>query len=285
MSIRYPKRIDPNTIVLLKQIFLGVVVIGFVALLVTALWYVTRIQALTIVDVEVSGGETISHDEVESIARQSLEGAYVGLIPHAFSWLYPKTEMLENLQKIDRIHDINISRDGGEKLKIQFNEYTPRALWCNSVEGHDCAFVDVTGLAYAKAPELSGGSFLRFIRIESNYEINQVLLPEKELDDILLMIDLFANEDWYISHVEVDSVGDAFLKVVGGGELKVSLSQTPAETVDNFRTVVTSEKFTHIKPGNFQYIDLRFGNKVFVNEEEVKVESDEDITATHDEVE
>jgi len=55
--------------------------------------------------------------------------------------------------------------------------------------------------------------------------------------------------------------------VVGGGEFKVTLTQEPEQTVENLLVVLTSEEFQGIEPGSFQYIDLRFGNKVFVNEE------------------
>jgi hypothetical protein len=44
-------------------------------------------------------------------------------------------------------------------------------------------------------------------------------------------------------------------------------SKTPAvETLSNLETILASGTFTHLKPGNFQYVDLRFGSKVFVNE-------------------
>jgi hypothetical protein len=61
-------------------------------------------------------------------------------------------------------------------------------------------------------------------------------------------------------------VRDAFLHIVDGGELKVTLTQEPQVTVNNLNVVLTSEEFKGVQPGNFQYIDLRFGNKVFVNE-------------------
>ena len=37
--------------------------------------------------------------------------------------------------------------------------------------------------------------------------------------------------------------------------------------MDNLLTLVGSEEFSHLAPGNFQYLDLRFNTRVFVNEE------------------
>ncbi len=76
--------------------------------------------------------------------------------------------------------------------------------------------------------------------------------------------------------------------MVGGSELKTVASKDAQETIDNLLVVLASEEFAHLKPGNFQYIDLRFGNKVFVNEElavpEEEAASEEVATTTEREV-
>ena len=55
---------------------------------------------------------------------------------------------------------------------------------------------------------------------------------------------------------------------VSGFDIIYSLQDDSFDRVfANLSSVLESESFTHLEPGNFQYIDLRFGNKVFVNEE------------------
>ena len=61
----------------------------------------------------------------------------------------------------------------------------------------------------------------------------------------------------------------------------MAIVDSPASVIENLKTILVSEEFSHLKPGNFQYIDLRFGNKIFVNEEEVgSVEENETSTST-----
>jgi hypothetical protein len=55
--------------------------------------------------------------------------------------------------------------------------------------------------------------------------------------------------------------------IAGGGIIKVTTRMTTAETLSNLKTILDSKEFSHLEPGNFKYIDLRYGNKVFVNEE------------------
>lgn len=260
-------RLNPDTVLLIKQILYGLFALGVVILIIIGIWYAARIQSLTIVKVDVIGGETISHDTIESIAKQKMEGSYLGLIPKAFAWTYPQAEILDDLLKIERLHNPTITRISGTELNIAFEEYTPRALWCNGTTGHDCAFVDETGYCYTKAPVLEGGALLRFVRTDEKFHIGQTLLPVEEFDKLLRLVQLLAIEGWYISYLEVDAVGDAFLTVAGGGELKVVANSEPATTVSNLKAVLLSDEFKHLQAGNFQYIDLRFGSKVFVNEE------------------
>lgn len=274
------KRLNPDTVVLLKQIFYGVAVFTVVGLLIAVTWYGTRIQSLTIKTVTASGGQTIDVAKVEAVALQQLEGTYIGLIPRTFVWLYPRSDIEQSLQLIERLHNIKIKRVDGTGLKITFDEYIPRALWCSAVEENHCAFVDTNGFAFAPAPELTGGSFIRFVEIGEEYSIDVFMLPTPEFEQLLATVDLLATDGWFVSTVEFDQAGDAFLRVVEGGELKITLSQTPEETVDNLRTVLTADEFSHIAPGNFQYIDLRFGNKVFVNEEPEKTATSSEETAS-----
>ena len=56
-------------------------------------------------------------------------------------------------------------------------------------------------------------------------------------------------------------------EVAGGGQIKVTLTQPIEDSLGNLEVLLSSPDFDHLAPGNFQYIDLRFGDKVFVNEE------------------
>ncbi|MFT7644786.1 MAG: cell division septal protein FtsQ [Candidatus Paceibacteria bacterium] len=267
MKARRNRRLNPDTFVLLKHIFAGFLVLGCVALLVVAVWYGTRVEPLTITSVEVIGGETIQHGEIERMVNESLKGTYFGLIPRQFAWFYPESGIRTALEGIDRIRDLSIGRVSGNGLIVAFDEYIPQALWCGSTSGEDCLFLDNTGYSFGHAPNLSGGSFLRFVKTAQKAVLYTSITSTESFDTIVTLSELLAAQNWFVSLVEIDLAGDAFLQMSGGGELKVKLSQPPEEIVDNLLVVLSSVEFEHITPGNFQYIDLRYGNKVFVNEE------------------
>jgi hypothetical protein len=262
---RKRRRLDPHTIMVIKQVLIGLMVFSLIGLVITGIWYGTRLQALTITQIEVSGGETISHDEVKSKAWGQLEGSYLRLIPKVFAWTYPEEKVFNAANEVNRIKDVLVYRDG-QKVLINFGEYVPDALWCDGQKVPNCLFLDKNGYAFSPAPVLTGGTLLRFTTIGGEPKLKEHFANEENYLAIQKLILLLNDSGWYIYKVDLDAASDAFIHVVGGGELKVTLLQTPTETVNNLVTVLNSDEFKHITPGNFKYIDLRFGNKVFVNE-------------------
>ncbi|MCA9363194.1 hypothetical protein KC851_02650 [Candidatus Kaiserbacteria bacterium] len=266
MSSRRQK-IRPETKVLLKQIGIGALVFGLLALFITGVWHGTRLPAVTIDEINVYGGETIKHRVIEEIVAAELSGDYLGLIPKRFTWTYPESRIIDSVSAIDRVHSVEVSQTK-RALSVSFDEYVPYALWCDGdLSSEKCLFLDETGLAFSKAPVLSGGTYLRFVTSGEQMEVGKLVLPFDIFSMVNELVELLAANDWYVSRVELDNVGDAFLTIVGGGELKVTIANPPEEIVDNLRAILASPEFSHLAPGNFQYIDLRFGSKVYINEE------------------
>jgi len=274
MMPRRKKLMDPNTLVLLKQIGKGILVLLTAGLIITAIWHASRLPAFTISEVVVSGGETINHEQVRIIVLEELKNEYLRLVPKQFSWFYPRENILESLSKIERIHDIKVELVDQTKINVSFSEYVPFALWCMSAESKDCLFINSSGYAFTKAPNLSGGSFLRLSVIGEEASLHSEITDSESFTKLIELKNLLEVRDWFMASIEIDRAGDAFLILNPASELKVSLDIAPVETIDNLFTVLSSEQFLELRPGNFEYIDLRFGNKVFVKEEATILEEE-----------
>jgi len=264
--------IDPNTKQILKQIGIGILVFSTVALLLTGVWYGTRLADMTITEVEIEGGETIDHDRVRKLVEFELDGEYLNFIPRRFAWLYPKKDIIESVSSLERLHSIEIERVNGTKIHLSFKEYLPTALWCDSEEEKNCMFISQEALAYTNAPQLTGGSLIRFSFIGEKPERSKTLTDIDTFNKLLELVGSLDEYSWHVSTIELDSAGDAYLQIVEGGELKINTSDDPAGVLENFLVILASDDFDHLEPGNFQYIDLRFGSKVFVKEREVEQE-------------
>ncbi len=258
----------PETALLVKQLCLGIASISFVSLLLWGIWHATRLPQVTVSTIEVAGGYTISHDEVRSRAIDVMVGNYAKLIPRTFAFTYPKEDIIRSISEIDKLKHVSVDRKTWQVLQIEIEEYVPFALWCKDREGQDCYFIDDSGVAFIEAPVLSGSAFLRYRTVGRTPERFSILTENEQLQTVLSLVAALENNfDFLVMSVELDVVGDVFFILSGGSEIKVSKRLTIEETIRNLQAVLSAPEFRNLRPGDFPYIDLRFGNKVFVSDE------------------
>lgn len=253
--------------VFIRQGVFGALILLLIVGLITAVWYLTRLPSMTITTVEVVGGETLDHDYIKEVAEGELEGSYYRLVPKRFVWTYPDNAIAEAVLDVERVKNVLVDREK-QTVTVVFEEYQPFALWCMEVSSRECLYLDRNGYAFGTAPRLDGGAFLRFS--ESNREPElRVDAFEKDFvrDTTEFIQELYDNLSLNVIQVEKIDEEEVTYHLAGGGSIKVTRSLTHAETLNNLATILNSEEFAHIEPGNFKYIDLRYGNKVFVNEE------------------
>ncbi len=250
------------------QIIFGILRFLILAGCVALVWYITRLNFFTLTDVSVTGGETISHEEIQNIVKNELKGSYILIVPKQFAYFYPHDRILEVLSKNPRIHDVYVSRASRTGLSVTFQEYLPHALWCADTEDQlPCSFITSTGYLFSEAPELTGGTLTR----HTTEGVTELSKGEIISSDRLSQIDTFIQraqdeQGLRISSARYTRDDDVEFSINGGGKIFVSGGKDMNVAFENLTSVLLSSEFKHIEPGNFQYIDLRFDNKVFVNE-------------------
>lgn len=251
-----------------KQIIIGISLVILIALLVTGIYKFTHIKSLQVTEVAVVGGKTIPHEEVESLAREAFAGTYLKLIPESFRFMLPKTAVVEAIKTVDRVKNVKVDVKDSDTLLVVYDEYLPIALWCASIEDKNCLFLDQTGYAFAEAPHLTGNAFVRYIEDGKNPEKHTFGLDSDFMKANKIFINNLEDElDLYVTSVEKVGEYDVDYVVSGGGKIRTSQTMDLEKSFKNLRTLLQSGDFSHIASGDFQYIDLRFGDKVFVNEE------------------
>lgn len=254
---------------LMWQLFFGTLTIGVVVGICICVWYLTRLEELTINTVLVSGGETIDHEMIKSRVENELIGSYFLLVPKRFTYTYPRERIVDVLYDIPRVHAVEVTRTDQRTLSVRFKEHIPHALWCDSLEEFaSCIFLNKEGYAFAPAPPLRGGAFIRYINDATPPEIGLHVYDHSFLLDIERFIEVLLSElSMRIHAVRFTDEGDVELHIHGGGVLKIAFEHSIQNTFENLQSILGSEEYGHLTPGNFNYIDLRFGNRVFVNEE------------------
>lgn len=252
----------------IKQIFVGLFLLFLLFLLGSAVWYGSRLESLTITEVKVAGGETVDHNVVQSIAETELKGDYYRLVPKRFAWAFPEAIIMEKTKSLERVKDVWLERPDGNTLMVNFTEYRPYALWCPSLKTNDlCVFLDETGYAFSLAPSLIGSSFLRYFNNSEVKVGEQPFTFEFMRDTDYLAREMRKQFNFSITQIEQVGAEEVFYHLSEGGVVKTTLRQSAEDTLNNLSVILFSEDFRHLSAENFSYIDLRFGDKVFVNEE------------------
>ncbi len=259
--------LDQSTILVLKQVGIGFLVLLSISLILFLVWWSTRLPAVTLSEVVVEGGLTIDHTEVKRKVTEQLQGSYIGLIPKSFAYFYPKKAVETVVESVPRSKNINIFRQSGKTLKVTFDEYVPESLWCPINDSSNCLFLDADGYAFAPAPELQGGSLVRYYTTEREPKEKETPFSVTDFSATKRFVELLESIDWYVTKIEINQVRDVFYTLTHSGELKATLTDTPEKTFENLQTILNSKEFSHLKSDYFQYLDLRFGTRVFVNEE------------------
>lgn len=241
-----------------------------IALTSTGIYKGTRHPSVTLTTIDVQGGETIDHEVIRHRARELLKGTYLFLVPRTFAYFYPEEEIRAAIARIPRVHNVSVHRDSPTSIEVTFSEYVPIALWCDSLSAtstEPCLFVDRTGYAFSEAPHLTGSTFIRFVTENREPLVDETILSPQRLFALgEFMEALKERHEMRISAITLTDEGDVTYHLVGGGEILVVESASIQDTFDTLESLLRAEQYAHLEPGDFEYIDLRFNDKVYIRE-------------------
>lgn len=248
--------------------------------------YVTRLSRLQVAKIEISGNQTLPEDLIRKNVEKEIAGVYAFILSKKFI-LFSRAEMISKAlrKEFPVIGEIKVVKQYPDILSIHLSERKLFAIYCNDlvtnaedtavasttavsevVEKKDiqCAYIDRTGFAYEKAPSSSGSLI---IQIASDKET--VESPAQLIDTALV------SKMQYVIEKMQEISGE---RIVGFELPSRLVSEFRARTSKGYRLLFKRDDDlenqmnvlkvvldTEIK-GNrerLEYVDLRFGNKVF----------------------
>ncbi len=249
-------------------------------------WYGARRPEVTISEINVSGGSTVSHEVVRDKIKSALSGNYALLIPHRFSFMYPQQAIVDGVNAIPRVHGATVIRSSRNELEVSFEEYVPYALWCDATPSADapapkCLFVDERGYAFAEAPPLLGQTLVRFITEERPPAVGAYVYDTATLLRYQHFVEAIAqNHEHRLSAITETKDGDFVLHLSGDVDLLMTKDADIQDIFDTLESMFESEEFKDLPLDSFEYIDLRFGNKVYVKKRGAGDEEPSDVASS-----
>lgn len=250
-----------------RQLVFGTLLMTVIVGLGYGIHYVTSLPSLAVTEVVVREDTTIDGVAVQEMVAEELAGLYFNLIPRNFAYLLPQQSIITAIERVPRVKDVTVELLDMHTLVVSFTEYVPAALWCGRTEEY-CLFLDATGYAFADAPRMIGGSLLRVRQDGVPLSAGQRPLTSDELGQLIDFSRLLGERfGLVVAYADRSYPGEVVYGLYGGAELITSTQFSNETTLKNLASILENEQFSHLRADNFKYIDLRYGNKVFVNEE------------------
>ena len=289
MATRNPLR-SPRLIQARRKMFKMRFIIAGVLILATLIGIVsfTRMDALTIKEVRVEASETFPKQEALALIEGVLDESYLWLFPKRNALLYPEQFIVKELtEQFPRSESVTIHREGFEGLSVSFKERKPHVLWCAHQEEEKeqvgegkatdtpkfiperCYFADEKGFIFAPAPGFSGSAYLIFYtspgvdteggRVEP---ISTQIIDEATFASLNAFIasigklglaarTVFIQNDYY----EV--------QLAGGARIIIPRDKPFGDVLEIVQSVLAESAFDTAGIEGIEYIDLRFGKKVY----------------------
>lgn len=257
------------------------IIVFFVALI-----FISRINGINVVRVEVSGNKIIDVPDIQKIAEEEINGNYFLFIPKSNYFLVPKNKIKNSLfQEYPRLNEINIKVSENQTLALEVKERDTQFTWCGEdlpregirPEEVKCYFTDAEGFVFDESPYFSSDVYFRFygdLEGESlstypkgryiSKDMDKLVLLKEAVDDLdLTTSSYYKNPEGYFELYLASAIRPPSApKVI----FELDKDSDVEFMVENLRSAIYAEPLEQeldTKYEDLEYLDLRFGNRVY----------------------
>ena len=248
-----------------RQKLRALAVFALLLILASSVYGLSRLSyspKLLINNVSVVGAKEIPPKVVRAFVETKLNDGTNPILSRQNILLYPRAFLEQSIIKyFPRIKGASISRESmlAQAITVSVEERQPFALWCNE----KCYLMDDGGFIFASASVLPGKSYMTFggAFLQDSSPIGQTFLP-KNFSGVLELIKRLRQVGFAPQGASADDDMDFSVQFDEGFVLRASFSADANELVRNLQLALSSDPLRG-KVNKVEYIDLRFGNRVY----------------------
>ena len=221
-----------------------------------------RANFLEVQDIEISGVEKAGEESIKKISLDFISGNYFYLIPKS-NILFLNEEKLANilLTNFPRLKEVRVDKKVNKNIEIKVKERGGDFLWCRSEE--ECFNMSSDGLVFEKAEEKTENKKEKIVfkgAIEGDPIRKNFATPET-MQNYLGAIEILKNNKIEIFSISLE-LSDKAVFETSMGDIFLNPEE---DMILNAQNVVLLINEIRLKNPliSFQYIDARFGNKIF----------------------
>lgn len=236
------------------------------------IWF-TNLDFQKISNLSVEGNITLPLSEIKIAAESAAEEESFLFFPRTSFLFFPKNFIEQKIiKKFPRVESVSVRIISLTASVIKISERAPYGVWCGAEKdiSRKCFFVDKTGLAFDEVLNYADSSFIEFKKEESagNVLTGEYYIAKDKFADLSSFLEFLRSRGYEPVYVKVSENGGSKILLEDFGSILFNQKQKLADLEGSFDSIVREFNFSSGsnsgKGSTIDYIDFRFGNKVFL---------------------
>lgn len=269
-----------------RKVIIGKSILAFVC--VGGVWgllfWLTGLYAITIRNIEIQGNIVVSSAEITGVAEQFLAGRYWFTVSRGSILFYPKAAIMKSLSDLyPRIEHVDVGFKNLNTIAISVFERQTVALWCRVLQVEssstakpevstkkfdECFSLDKAGFVFAPFTDAARATSTPFIKfygpLSDGNPVGQTYLSANRFHALVAFAGHLAPLGFTVQAFRERPDKDMDVEFAGGGHLIVATDANLDSVTANLQSIVSDPSFGGVEGiSRINYVDLRFGNKVF----------------------
>jgi len=227
-------------------------------------WFVFYSSYFKIKNVNVSGGDKISHTEIEKIAWDQANTSFFVLIPKRNIFLFDKGKLEDQLREKYSFNELSIEKKIPSGINISYDEKKYAFVWKED-DKYYYAGIDGEIISEATEEEITGKNY-PIVHNQSGNKLNgrQISVDHSYLDLALDLNSKLKNypDEFTVANALIDNeINTVKIQLASGPTIYFNTERNADEQIEKL-LIIKKEKIKE----DFMtktYIDLRVGNSVY----------------------
>lgn len=269
----------------------NILIISAVIFILSLVIYLTNASFLQIQQINVDEVQYSNRQDIELKIKEQLEGRFMGIFSLSNAIVFSRARISREIKNnFPSIKKVDVDLKGFSTIRVELEEYVSFALWCdipvtpaqtlihdeegnektsvipqvvNSFNNANCFYMNEDGIIFAPAKYDSNTDIIKtFGKIASDplrqsYSDKKTFKNLIEFSKLLRRLNIISDEIWTTNGEVYAFVTKENVKIYIDSKTDVT------NLFDNLDTVIKRDAINQAQFLNIDYIDLRFGNRVF----------------------
>jgi cell division septal protein FtsQ len=223
--------------------------------------YLSNSDSVKISDIYINDTTFVNKGDIEKIAREEFDKKTLIFLGNDNVVFLPKRNITERVKNLNSaIKNVSVKISSLHAISVNVEEYNPVALWCNDT---DCYYLNENGLVFNKASSDYDQNLTKFNDFLKGDPMGQVYTNAETFKKLTILVSLVAKVPMKVISLDTEDGLTFNLHTDVGTRLLYEANNNPEDVASNLNTVLEKDAINRAQLNNIDYIDLRFGNKVY----------------------